>query len=219
VVAAALGCGPLAAAADAPVATVGTRSISRAELNEHVRPKLIELENERYEALRVGLDEMVADELLKQEANARNMTPEALEKQEIDAKVVAPTDAEIQKVYDDNKEQLKGQTLEQLKPRIIEYLKGIAPELIDRIKLYEDIVPLFDKANIEQEIRDLFKRRCDLPAGGYLIIEPTEALDHADNARDCAELGRDPRNMGSSGLIIVGDDHRVTADEMPIELG
>src|SRR2546427_9861127 len=76
VVAAALGCGPLAAAADAPVATVGTRSISRAELNEHVRPKLIELENERYEALRVGLDEMAADELLKQEANARNMTPE-----------------------------------------------------------------------------------------------------------------------------------------------
>jgi ribonuclease G len=59
---------------------------------------------------------------------------------------------------------------------IVEYLKGIAPELSDRVKLYEDVVPLFDKANIEHEIRDLFKRRCDLPSGGYLIIEPTEAL-------------------------------------------
>ena len=63
---------------------------------------------------------------------------------------------------------------------IIEYLKGIAPELIDRIKLYEEPNPLFDKADIETEIRDLFKRRCDLPSGGYLIIEPTEALVSID---------------------------------------
>jgi len=63
---------------------------------------------------------------------------------------------------------------------IIEYLKGIAPELIDRIKLYEEKEPLFDSANIEQELRDLFKRRCDLPSGGYLIIEPTEALVSVD---------------------------------------
>jgi ribonuclease G len=63
---------------------------------------------------------------------------------------------------------------------ILEYLKGIAPELIDRIKLYDAKEPLFDTANIEQELRDLFKRRCDLPSGGYLIIEPTEALVSVD---------------------------------------
>ena len=68
----------------------------------------------------------------------------------------------------------------QVHNEILEYLKGIAPELIDRIKLYEDPLPLFDKANIEQELRDLFKRRCDLPSGGYLIIEPTEALVSVD---------------------------------------
>src|SRR5215211_1797511 len=44
----------------------------------------------------------------------------------------------------------------QVHNEILEYLKGIAPELIDRIKLYEDVLPLFDKANIEQELRDLF---------------------------------------------------------------
>ena len=63
---------------------------------------------------------------------------------------------------------------------IIEYLKGIAPELIERVVLHEDKVPLFDKAEVETEIRDLFKRRCDLPSGGYLIIEPTEALVSVD---------------------------------------
>ena len=63
---------------------------------------------------------------------------------------------------------------------IVEYLKGIAPELIDRVQLYEDKVPLFDMEGVETEIRDLFKRRCDLPSGGYLIIEPTEALVSID---------------------------------------
>ena len=48
------------------------------------------------------------------------------------------------------------------------------------MKLYEGNASLFDKADIETEIRDLFKRRCDLPSGGYLIIEPTEALVSID---------------------------------------
>ncbi len=63
---------------------------------------------------------------------------------------------------------------------ITEYLTAIAPELIDRVEHYDEKVPLFDKAEIETEIRDLFKRRCDLPSGGYIIIEPTEALVSVD---------------------------------------
>lgn len=63
---------------------------------------------------------------------------------------------------------------------IVEYLQGIAPELIERVNLHEDKVPLFDKEGVETEIRDLFKRRCELPSGGYLIIEPTEALVSID---------------------------------------
>ncbi|MFM8567578.1 MAG: ribonuclease E/G [Gemmatimonadota bacterium] len=63
---------------------------------------------------------------------------------------------------------------------VVEYLTGIAPELIDRVQLHEDKVPLFDKGGVETEIRDLFKRRCDLPSGGYIIIEPTEALVSID---------------------------------------
>jgi protein-disulfide isomerase len=121
-----LGAGPVglaAPASDAPVATVGGRTIKRAEVEERARPKLVEIENERYEALRESLDEIIAEELLKQEAKARGTTPEALEKQEVDGKVAAPTDAEVQKVYDDNKEQLGNQTLEQIKPRIVAYVR------------------------------------------------------------------------------------------------
>jgi ribonuclease G len=63
---------------------------------------------------------------------------------------------------------------------ILEYLQGVAPELVDRVKLWTEEKGIFDTAGIEPEIRDLFKRRCDLPAGGYLIIEPTEALVSVD---------------------------------------
>ena len=111
------------AAGDGKVATVGDHVITRAQLEEHVRAKLIELENQRYDTLREGLDELIADELVKQEASARKTTPAELEKQEVAAKVSEPTDDEIQKVYDANKAQLGGQTLEQVKPRIVEYLK------------------------------------------------------------------------------------------------
>jgi len=63
---------------------------------------------------------------------------------------------------------------------VTEYLKTVAPDLIPRVKLYEERIPLFDTAGIEAEIRDAFKRRCELPSGGYLIIEPTEALVSID---------------------------------------
>src|SRR5256885_13644476 len=63
---------------------------------------------------------------------------------------------------------------------IVGYLRDIAPDLIPRVKMHESQPPLFDTVNIESEIRDIFKRRCDLPSGGDLIIEPTEALVSID---------------------------------------
>jgi len=60
------------------------------------------------------------------------------------------------------------------------YLKQVDPELLTRVKPYTETVPLFDKFDIENEIRDLFKARCDLPTGGYIIIQPTEALVSID---------------------------------------
>jgi ribonuclease G len=60
------------------------------------------------------------------------------------------------------------------------YLKQVDPELLSRVNQYNETVPLFDKFDIENEIRDLFKARCDLPTGGYIIIQPTEALVSID---------------------------------------
>ena len=116
---------PLGAGAqDGTLATVGTKTFTRAEIETRVKPKLIEIEAQKYEVMREGLDEAIAEELYRLESEARKITPEQLEKDEVEAKVPAPSDADIQKVYDDNKEDLQGQTLEQVKPQIVEYLKA-----------------------------------------------------------------------------------------------
>ena len=60
------------------------------------------------------------------------------------------------------------------------YLDQVGPELKERVTLHTEDQPLFDKFEVESEIRDLFKRRVDLPTGGYCVIEPTEALVSID---------------------------------------
>ena len=60
------------------------------------------------------------------------------------------------------------------------YLDQVGPELKERVTLHKEDQPLFDKFDVESEIRDLFKRRVDLPTGGYCVIEPTEALVSID---------------------------------------
>ena len=63
---------------------------------------------------------------------------------------------------------------------IEQYLEQVDPELMNRVKLYQEPQSLFEKFDIENEIKDLFKARCELPTGGSIIIQPTEALVSID---------------------------------------
>ena len=63
---------------------------------------------------------------------------------------------------------------------IEQYLSQVDPDLMSRVHLYAEATPLFDKFDLEAEIRDLFKAQCELPTGGSLVIQPTEALVSID---------------------------------------
>ena len=119
----ALGLASVAHAADQPVAKVGNRAISRAELEKRLKSELLEIDMQRYEALHDGLEEMIAEELIKQEAKARGVTPEALTKTEIEDKAAKPTDDQAMKLYDANKDKLGSASFESVKPRIVDHLK------------------------------------------------------------------------------------------------
>lgn len=54
------------------------------------------------------------------------------------------------------------------------------PDLSDRVQLYKDEVPIFDTFGIHEDLNRLFRRKVWLPSGGYLVIDPTEALTVID---------------------------------------
>jgi len=109
-----------------------------------------------------------------------------------------------------------------LHTEVVQYLKQIDPDLLDRVKLYQAETPLFDEYDIEAEIRSLFKPRVELPTGGYLIIQPTEALTSIDvntgrytgkkdpestilktNVEAAREVARQLRLRDIGGIIVV----------------
>ncbi|HIF08311.1 MAG TPA: Rne/Rng family ribonuclease [Gemmatimonadetes bacterium] len=63
---------------------------------------------------------------------------------------------------------------------ILQYVRGVAPELEDRVKLYTGSESLFDKHGVEEEFQATLQKRAVLKSGGYIIIEPTEALVSID---------------------------------------
>ncbi|SES74620.1 RNAse G [Natronincola peptidivorans] len=63
---------------------------------------------------------------------------------------------------------------------IVELAELISPSLIDRIKLYDDALEIFDYYNIETQIKNSISRKIWLKSGGYIVIDSTEALTVID---------------------------------------
>ena len=64
--------------------------------------------------------------------------------------------------------------------RLVSFFTRTAPELVDRVELYEEKAALFAHYGVEKVIDGLMTRRVDLPSGGYLIIDYAEALTVID---------------------------------------
>ncbi|MEW5799389.1 MAG: Rne/Rng family ribonuclease [Bacteroidota bacterium] len=60
------------------------------------------------------------------------------------------------------------------------YVKLYSPEMADRIEYYSKREPIFDSFGIEKEIATLLSRKVWLKHGGYIIVEPTEAMTVID---------------------------------------
>ncbi|OVA19748.1 Carbohydrate binding module family 20 [Macleaya cordata] len=63
---------------------------------------------------------------------------------------------------------------------VTSYLQEIAPDLCDRVELYNKRIPIFDEYSIEEEINNMLSKRVPLINGGSLVIEQTEALVSID---------------------------------------
>lgn len=63
-----------------------------------------------------------------------------------------------------------------LHKEICAYIRYTSAQLLDKIELHKDKQPIFDTYGIEKEIETSLSRKVWLKSGGYLIIEPTEAM-------------------------------------------
>lgn len=109
-----------------PVATIGGETISLAELEKEAAPQIIQARMKLFDARNNALQSMIDDRLVDAEAKKRGVTRDDLLKAEIDAKITPPTDADIAKFYEENKGRMRGAPLEEMKPKIIDFMTNNA---------------------------------------------------------------------------------------------
>ena len=73
----------------------------------------------------------------------------------------------------------------------ISFIQQVMPQYENRIKLYTETLPLFNRYQIESQIESAFEREVKLPSGGSVVIDPTEALISIDINSARATRGSD----------------------------
>jgi ribonuclease E len=102
------------------------------------------------------------------------------------------------------------------------YLKAVAPRNVRIVKQYKEKKPLFESFQLEEQIRVIYQERVELKSGGYIIINPTEAMITIDvnsgrgsnkrtieetafktNIEASEEIARQLRLRDLGGLIVI----------------
>jgi protein-disulfide isomerase len=113
---------------DAVLATANGRSYTAKDLAPEVQQEFLNIAARLKNTRLALLNQQIADVLFEKEAAERKISAEKLYETEVKAKIIAPTDKEIQAVYDANRAQIGTQTMEQVKPQIVAFLQGDAQQ-------------------------------------------------------------------------------------------
>ena len=103
-----------------------------------------------------------------------------------------------------------------------EFIQQVMPHNLNKLKLYDDQVPLFNRYQIESQIESAFARTVHLPSGGAVVFDHTEALLSIDinsaratkgsdieetayntNMESANEIARQLRLRDLGGLIVI----------------
>lgn len=106
--------------------------------------------------------------------------------------------------------------------QIRDHVQLIRPDFVNRVKVYQGDVPLFNHYQIESQIESAFQREVRLPSGGSIVIDPTEALTSIDinsaratkggdieetafqtNLEAAEEIARQLRLRDVGGLVVI----------------
>ena len=109
-----------------------------------------------------------------------------------------------------------------LEDEILDEIRTTTPELTDRVRRYHGKLPLFQKHDVQGQLKSALKRRVWLRSGGYIAIDRTEALTGIDvntakytggrnleqttyktNLEAVSEIARQLRLRDIGGIIVI----------------
>ena len=103
-----------------------------------------------------------------------------------------------------------------------EVIEAVIPDHSDKVKFYDEDIPLFNRYQIESQIELAFQREISLNSGGSIVIDPTEAMTTIDvnsarstkgkdieetafktNLEAASEIARQLRLRDVGGLVVI----------------
>ena len=199
----------------------GDRKKIRSILNEIKIPKEMGLivrtagSNKTKNDIEYDLSSLI-DNWNKIKESAMNSIAPALIHQESD--IIKRT---LRDIYDDETQNIIIQGNEGYQ-KAKNFMKILMPKSVKKIKKYRDKEPLFIKEKIEDKLNEIYDTQVKLNSGGYLVINPTEALVSIDinsgksikqknvestaldtNLEAAEEIARQIKIRDLSGLIII----------------
>ena len=106
--------------------------------------------------------------------------------------------------------------------KAFDFTSKLMPDFEDKIKRYDEAIPLFTRYQIESQIETAYQRDVELPSGGSIVIDQTEALVAIDinsakatsgsdieetalntNLEAATEIGKQLRLRDIGGLIVI----------------
>ena len=87
-----------------------------------------------------------------------------------------------------------------------QFMAHVMPANVNKVKLYRDDVPLFSRFQIEHQIESAFSRQVNLPSGGAIVIDHTEALVSVDVNSARATKGSDVEQTAYNTNLEAADE-------------
>ena len=73
----------------------------------------------------------------------------------------------------------------------LKFAQSVIPDHANKLKFYDEEIPLFNRYQVESQIESAFQREINLPSGGSIVIDPTEAMVTIDVNSSRATKGKD----------------------------
>ena len=88
----------------------------------------------------------------------------------------------------------------------MDFVSQVMPNSVNKIKFYEDTVPLFNRFQVENQIESAYRREVTLPSGGAIVIDHTEALISIDINSARATKGSDIEETATHTNLEAADE-------------